>query len=459
MEIVNPEAERLFVGCLLREPMLVERALDEVEIGDLMTAYRVVYAAIVSLHYDGVSISEGSVIAKLRQTSTKSGITGLEAAGGPGAVLEAASEADPKDYRTWVNGIRQAKARRDLYGLAEYARQLAEKPDVGPDEVQSALVEYVERMEGRAITETSVGTAELRQRISRYLTDPEAITGYQTGWAGFDRQLDGLQPGNVTIVYAPSSRFKSMFVTNIGLSLSRGGVPGLWFTTEMPTVQVQERLVQMLSRLNFRALRDRGELAAHADEITRAIDELDALPIYINDTAPLTMPFIQKRVNYFAKARGIGYVIVDLVDMVISDDFKDDSVSQQASIMRSMKALAKKAGVHIILVSHINKGYENDFYLTPERMKGSSAKYQDVDTAISLMPVKMDLSGEWKPLSIPEISMRVANEGQLTVMVYITKNRHGPIGELLFTVSLNDGGLMWPLAVSQAHGVTQGHSV
>ena len=147
--------------------------------------------------------------------------------------------------------------------------------------------------------------------------------------------------------------------------------------------------------------------------------------------------------------------------MVSTAQFKDDSVAQQSQVMRQLKGIAKSANIHIILVSHISKGEKQmhkQAFLSPEDMKGSSSKFQDVDAAISLMPVRTDSeTGQWVGLSLEELTDRVKSDGQLNMLVTFTKNRHGELGGIPFIVSINKGGRIFPLGRSQAtQNVVQG---
>jgi hypothetical protein len=109
-----------------------------------------------------------------------------------------------------------------------------------------------------------------------------------------------------------------------------------------------------------------------------------------------------------------------------------------------MKGIAKAADIHIILVAHIAKGDKatrNAASLDPEDMKGSSSRYQDVDAAISVMPVAWDAEyNRWRGLDRKEIAIRVREEGWMYILLDITKNRHGEQGEILCIIDLNKGG-------------------
>ncbi len=452
----NIEAERNVVGACMLSGAAVSEAMEMLNPGDFFShVYGSIYRAIGSLSVSGKPVTAQTVAVELGGTKgTEEGRHLLEELGGPDVVFRALEGVEPSEARFWIDEVLRKKSQRELAQYADWVRQVAYS---NPKDISKARAKVEERLASLAggvtndITPVS-SMSELRDRIDHYITAPDAITGLETGWSKFDQMLDGLQDGNVTIVYAPSSRFKSMFVANLGHRLALNSHAGLWFTTEMPTLQVQERLLQIHSGLNLKQLRRDGQIHQNTATIGRAMDELGKLPIYICDSTELDIGSIRAKAMRYKKWHDIKYIIVDLVDMVSTSGFKDDSVAQQSMVMRQMKGIAKQVGVHVILVSHVSKGeksmHRNPF-LMPEDMKGTSSKYQDVDCAISLMPVKTDSeTGKWVGLTLDEITNRIKQDGQLMVLVTFTKNRHGELGDIPFVVSLRGGGRMWPLGRS-----------
>jgi replicative DNA helicase len=254
----------------------------------------------------------------------------------------------------------------------------------------------------------------------------------------------------VTIVYARTSSYKSFFVMNIGWRLSRDGVPGLWFNTEMPHHETMTRLIQLEAGLNYRETRYRRELHANEALIRDAAAAVSQYPIWFNDRSALDISFIRGAVTRMKKQRNIKYVVVDLLDHVYSDKFRDNEVKNVAYVVQQMKEMAKREEVHVILTTHVRKPAWNapqKPYIDLEEMKDSGAKYQDVDTAISLMVVKFDVDkGRYLPMSYEEIVEERQMARKHIVYVATTKNRNGDLGGTPFLVDLERGGLMRPEA-------------
>lgn len=441
----DPEAERQVVGACMLSKDATATAMDALGPDDFFAIpYRQAFAAIIDLAVGGKPVSTHSVVRRMAEMFTDADTA---------PALSATEGVSPSDCAFWAEAVKAKRGQRDLMAFTEWAhKQVAAGGD--PKKLRIELEErLVALQEGKAgaVVTTAEGEEALRARIQKYIEDPDAITGMALEWGEFDQMLDGLQPGNVTIVYAPSGKFKSMFVTNIGYRLARRGHGGLWYTTEMPWLQVQERILQMEAAVNLKWLREDGVIDQHRQQIDDAIARLSDYPIYFSERDTVDIQTLRAEVLRYKKWRNIEYIIVDLVDSVSTSTFKDDSISQQSAIMRAMKGIAKAANVHVILVAHTSKGDKasrNQADLDMEDMKGSSSKYQDVDAAISVMPVRYDSERlRYVGMTREEIGIAVSRREALKVMVSVTKNRHGPFGQIIFAISLLKGGRMQPMSL------------
>lgn len=448
------EAERQVVGACLLSGQAVTAAMTALSPEDFFcNPYRWAFTAICEMAITGKPVNVQTVLRHLGEARTPDGKETLLGIMGGGHIITASIEgvlANEVDY--WMGTVKKKKGERDLLAFAEQVRKVATSNPKDLARERAKLEEQLVTLSGDAmgseVTAVSDGLEALEERIDRYIASPDSIAGMETGWASFDKVIDGFQPGNVTIVYAPSSRFKSFFAANIALRLGQRGHSGLWYPTEMPTWQVQERLVQLVAGLNFKWLRHDHEMRTHEMKIKASIHDMKALPIYFCESGT-DATAIGAEVARQRKWNNIEYVIIDLIDHVSSSKYQDNEVSNQAQVMKRMKEIAKRNNLHVILITHIAKG-DKSLRAAPdldvEDMKGSSAKYQDVDVAISLMAVERDReTGEWKGLSRREISDLQHERAIIKVLVSITKNRHGEITRIPFAISLKTGGRMLPL--------------
>ena len=365
-------------------------------------------------------------------------------------VYECVEGANATEATFWAERIILARKRRQLLSVASFATRLAGQHDADPDDAmlrtEEMLASFADKREDNESILVTDAVDQVMERIGRYITDPDAISGLPTGWSRFDRLLDGLQPGAVTSVYAKTGMFKSFFAQNIAWRLGRYGAPGAFFSTEMTNNQVMERLLQLESGLNFRDLRYRHELYQWHGAIATAAEELRDLPIWINDRSLLDVQYVRGYLSRLKRTHGTEWAILDLVNHVYSSRFKDNETKNEAFVMQQLKQTAKDLGIHIIVTAHVAKGGRYDApksYIDPDDIKGSSAYSQDADTTISLMLVMHNEDGfGFRPMSREErMAAQRAGEPML-VMASVTKNRAGLIEDILFQMDMSKGGKM-----------------
>jgi len=405
-----------------------------------------IYESLCSLYIDGNPTTPETIANDLSRRKDMDK-TRLEWVGGAKYIIDTLESTNPDEAVYWADVVGTRYDERRLLDFAEHTKNLV-YTNAGSDisKLRNRLEEKLISLSGDVSSTSSPLSAslpDLDARIEKYITNPDGITGMPTTFRKLDEALDGLQVGNVSIIYAPSSRFKSLFATNIGWHLAEQNIPGLWFTTEMPRVQVLERLLQIEAGINLKWLRRDKKILAYRKQIKEAQARMQGYPIYFCDTSSLDVSEIRAEIARQKRWHDIQYIIVDLVDHVSSSRYKDEMVNNQRSVMAAMKQMAKDFNIHVMLVSHVTKGSSETRAkadLDVEEMIGSSAKYQDVDASISIGPAKMDEKSRWVAMSREDILWAMQNGGLIDVLISVTKNRHGELLRYLITLDFNHGG-------------------
>lgn len=444
----DPLAERRLLGALLLRPSSVVNILGRLDAHDFfLPQHGALFGELCALAVEGKPISPATVGAG--DTDTQKLVA---------SCLEGAL---PDEADFWARRVANLRRARALLGIAEQA----EKDALGdPDEIDNAFARAEESISiatgagDEAVEEVGAGLWRLEERIQRYIHDPSSYAGPITGWRKFDRLLDGFPPGGVTAVCGPTSRFKSLFVQNIGWGLAQQGIPGLWFTTEMPSIQVDERILGLETGLNIRELRFTGELAQYEDDLMGGIATIAQYPIWKCDKSILDIAFLTAATMRLRRSKAIEYVIVDLLDHVQSSRYgREAATKNEEFITQQIKDLAKRCDLHVIYTSHVAKNRDQRGtrrpHLDVEDMKGASSKGQDADVAISIMAVQQknaDLipSNDWSVGNLEAVNneefAQQLEKGEGYALAFVLKNRSGTIGGVPFHVDLNKGGRMYP---------------
>lgn len=430
-----------------------------------MKPYGWIFNACADLSMTNQPVSIETVTRRLADMKLSGGQSPLDAMGGTTRLAESVEGVLPDEYLFWSDRVRDKRMERDALAAVTLAqRRIQQGGDVRKmlAEIEQEIASVGRGDTGSGFTlSASESMSSVMERIDGYIADPDSIAGLPTYWNQFDHLIDGFKGGNVYMFYARSSQFKSWFTTQIGYRISREGVPGHWFTTEMPHRDVMERVLQFESGVNIRWARRDGSIGGYADRLRHSAKRIASYPITICDRS---VDIAQLRAETMRRRRwdGIEYIIIDLISMVSTGEYKDDSIAKQSAVQSAVKDLAKDAEIPIICVMHVGKNsaqtrtsdYRKTF-IDMEDMKGSSSLYQDVDLAASIVPVRINPEdGYWQGMLRNESSFAASESGggRLTINVEVTKNRQGELGNVKFDVDFTHGG---QIEERQAHTLIQ----
>jgi replicative DNA helicase len=250
----------------------------------------------------------------------------------------------------------------------------------------------------------------------------DPVTGVPTGFVDLDEKTSGLQPGDLIIVAGRPSMGKTAFALNIANHVGVDTrLPVAIFSMEMSSSQLAMRLLGSHGRLDQHMLRTGRLKDEDFRRLTRAMAELDDVPIYIDESAAL------KPLDLRAKARrlwrqhgGLGLIVVDYLQLMTTDGSGENRATEISEISRSLKALAKELKVPVVALSQLNRGLEQRPNKRPvmSDLRESGAIEQDAD--VILFIYRDEVYNE-----------NTSDKGVAEII--IGKQRNGPIGTVRLT--------------------------
>jgi replicative DNA helicase len=199
------------------------------------------------------------------------------------------------------------------------------------------------------------------------------------------------------------------------------GVGVAIFTLEMSKIQLAQRLLCIETRLNLHSLRT-GRLR---DEdwlnLTKNIGRLSQAPIYIDDTAGISVLEARAKARRLKREKGIGLVIVDYLQLMSTHEATSSREQEISRISRGLKALAKELDVPVLALSQLSRAVESRSDRRPQLsdLRESGSIEQDADMVMFIY--RPDLYGLKSP-----------DGGSLegVAEVIIGKQRNGPTGSV-----------------------------
>lgn len=293
------------------------------------------------------------------------------------------------------------EAESKIFAIAEEGARGAQ----GFLEIQPLLTQVVERID------------ELYNRDNQ-----NDITGVPTGFVDLDRMTSGLQPGDLVIVAGRPSMGKTAFSINIGENVAiDSGLPVAIFSMEMGGAQLAMRMLGSVGRLDQHRLRTGRLNDEDWPRLTHAIQKMNEVQIYIDETPALSSIELRARSRRLARQCGkLGLIIIDYLQLMSANSAGENRATEISEISRNLKGLAKELNCPVIALSQLNRSLEQRPNKRPvmSDLRESGAIEQDADVILFIYRDQV-----YNPDS--------PDKG--TAEIIIGKQRNGPIGTVRLT--------------------------
>ncbi|MDJ0714642.1 MAG: replicative DNA helicase [Prochloraceae cyanobacterium] len=217
------------------------------------------------------------------------------------------------------------------------------------------------------------------------------------------------------------------FALNIAANIAKKHLlPVSIFSLEMSQEQLAQRLLSSEARIESNKLRSGRISQTDFEPLSLALGDLSELPIFIDDTANLTVMQMRAQLRRLQaeKKQQLGLVLLDYLQLMEGAG-SDNRVQELSKITRSLKGLARELNVPVIALSQLSRGVEQRTNKRPmlSDLRESGSIEQDADLVIMLY------REEYYQPDTPDRGI---------AEVIIAKHRNGPTGtiKLLFQPEL-----------------------
>lgn len=163
------------------------------------------------------------------------------------------------------------------------------------------------------------------------------------------------------------------------------GLPALFFSLEMPRVQLGARLLSSEALVDGGKLREARLTREDWPRLAQSVATISALPIFVDDTPGHDVDDICRVARRKCREDGLSVVCIDYIQLVCSKGRRHDNREQEISyISRTLKGLAKELQIPVIALSQLNRGLESRGDKRPviSDLRESGAIEQDADTIL-----------------------------------------------------------------------------
>lgn len=222
------------------------------------------------------------------------------------------------------------------------------------------------------------------KKLTSKKNENDTITGIHSGFNYLDEYTNGFQPSDLIIIAGRPSMGKTALSLCIAKNIAVKKVPVAFFSLEMSKEQLATRLLAMTAKIDSSLLR-RGRIHnPDIENIHRALEILEDIPIYIDDSAGITVTELRAKTRRLKREKDIEIVIIDYLQLMKASHNIESREQAIADISRSLKGLSKELNIPVIALSQLNRMVESRQEKKPQLadLRESGAIEQDADLII-----------------------------------------------------------------------------
>lgn len=343
----SPDAERGLLGCILRNPDLLN--VISLPASAFTDSCRAVYEVLVEMHADGKAIDEILLLEYARQNNREIG----------GAVaLDGFIRCVPSwhNYEQYLSILQRTNLRNDLLILcAETMGTLNESlSESGPVEILLELRNRIEAIRGSLDIRCAsiLDMSELERIYQQSIKDAANRTLRFEGWMpSLSPHIRGLVPGELCVIIANTGVGKSALCQN--MAIHARPLPTLMFSLELPGSLMFERFMQI----------QHGKRGADIDfEYAKGgtLSHVELGHIYTCTKSRLSPAEIESLIELSEVKIGQrpALVIVDYIGLVRGRG--KSRYEQVSDAAEQMKVIAKQTNTIIVMASQMHRLGEDD---------------------------------------------------------------------------------------------------
>lgn len=279
-----------------------------------------------------------------------------ENVGGSPVIAELAQAHTTYNMPYVIRTLTKLQQRRKLQELSDLIEEKVKAPGVDVEEIFNQINETV----GSLDNINNAEFVEIRQLVKdgQLLSDLDITGKYiQTGFKGIDSILIGLFKSEFIILAARPGCGKTALALNIAANVARDKKV-LFISLEMKEQQLLLRLVSSESKVNSDFIR-RGKLNDDEKQAVNSAWEQTVKHLNLSIVKTQSLDGIVSHVRKYARRHEIGLLVVDYLQLVRVNDFKNQRYVQVGEISRRFKLLGMELDIPILCLAQLSRSAED----------------------------------------------------------------------------------------------------
>ena len=387
-------------------------------------ANRVIYSHLRDMYDGGDKIDVTLLVSRMRTAGV------YEKIGGAAYLAQLSGCVANAAHGQYYAGIVMEKAiyRKLINAGTDILRDAYEQTGTSKELCAQAEQKVFAIMDGRGGNSVNSISDVLHQAMDRMearMRDEYVDAGAETGLTDFDQMTGGLHNGELIILAARPSMGKTALAMNIAEHVAiEQRAPTLFVSLEMSAIELADRMLCSLARVNGHRLRNGSISSDDRDRLVAKANEVSEAPMFIDDSPSRTVSEIAAAARRIKRREeGLGLIVIDYLQLIEPDNSRDPRQEQVAKIARRLKGMARELEAPLLCLSQLNRQAEDSKDHRPKlsHLRESGAIEQDADVVMFVHREEYYHRGE----------DRAQYAGQAEII--ISKQRNGPVGDVELT--------------------------
>ncbi|PHZ86347.1 replicative DNA helicase [Paremcibacter congregatus] len=459
----NLEAEQALLGAILVNNEAVARVQDFLKEEHFVNpAHQKIFQACLQLIEKGLIASPVTLKPYFENEET------LAEIGGAGYLARLATAA--------VSIINTVEYGQIIYQMAIKRELITVGTDIVNDaydhDVENSVQAQIEEAEKRLYSLAEQGSSESGfKSFAKSATDAVNIiemafkrggklAGKTTGFDSINKHIGGLHKSDLMILAGRPAMGKTALATNMAFNAAKAyrddallGVPHeenkgavvAFFSLEMSADQLAARILSEQASLSSQDLRQGRLDQEQFNKLARTAQDLEELPLFIDDTASLTIGALRTRARRLKRQHGLGFLVIDYLQLLSGSSRNgrgpENRVQEISEITRGLKGLAKELEIPVLALSQLSRTIESRDNKRPllSDLRESGSIEQDADMVTFVYRPEYYHNQVEPDADTPE-HMIWQEEGEKLfgkAEFIIGKQRHGPTGIITLQFEAN----------------------
>jgi replicative DNA helicase len=349
--------------CVLGSMMLSEKAISEV--GQIITAedfyqpsHKLVFQAIQQLAAKGSAADLVTVRNSLQESGS------LEMCGGVPYLVEVAnSTPSALNAKEYAEIVKEKSLMRSLESAGQEIIRLSRDPELEIHQRIDRALELVANVSNSRVgmiqpVSMAQCVADFIARTDELYDNGVVAPRVRTGFSALDAIIDGLYPGQYTVIGARMAMGKTAFLISMALNMARDGHRVRFYSLEMTKDQIVTRAISQRSDVpawNIKnQLNDRQFQA-----VNDAANEIHNLPIDFVDPDSLHVERLVSQVKGIPAKELPEVILLDYAQLLEASGKFGTDAERKAFISNQLRGLAKSTGCHVAALVQMGRTTTN----------------------------------------------------------------------------------------------------